>query len=1042
MPQTWVTHYTVVILVCLSLLGSTAGQKNENTGNKAGDSSSGNKGDGTSKGPCSQWETVLKNQLSNPFSNYSAIIAGIAKNVPSLSTQCVNTFSVTSNLSAVAELMKLLNNNYDSLDSGTKQAVYKWQEAMGKAKPRNDTKSESSWISFDILKMMGRFILQASVSTLQDLVKNSSNPVCQLYNSSSDIWNQLIDLTPAQASCFLSGLQTCNVTLTDPATIQRLGQLNCFYDSFIDKLSPLARTALQTQLKNCTRNVNNLYQKLLKDISIVNMTGDNLKNLGSAATGLSVKQLANLSADALSGALESLGKIKGWSESQKKALAKKAVDVTNVPGNVLRQLGSLASGVSTKVLQNMTGNDVLDAFQNKDMKDSLQDMTKAQKKAILNTVMKNTSTDDILKKLPDELVQDVPASKLKEANNETLKQLLNKPINWTLGQAIALWNKLSKNELNNPAFISTLNTSAKGLTCEIIQSMQPQSLSALATNPCITRDQIRCAATRFFSYGAGVYFSNITQDYLNTVPPTFLLYIKSFSDVEKIPKSLCYSVVMLLGQTDIKLLPRNSGRRNELQKYTMNCLNNTDTSTLTPEQANDLGSLVCTFNNTNIKNLNSAAFLVIIDQLQQCGRFEEPIKTELRNKIIQTFNSTSTWTVDTLNQLGSLLAVMTQDDFKTLPNTEVVKTALQAITATLPTTPGKFVVPEFDNRPDLTYLYSKIADILRSSRTQKSNRRKRADCSTVSAPTTDDIRSMGQYNSRWTASELSCMSTSTFSDTMDILATVPGFNSEQLQALKSKALETFEQSITLDKLSSLKRINFGFTADEIKKYSQGIDVDTLASISQYPEWSTKQYATQSQNIVQNFLANNPVNQLTSIDLVAVAYFLCSFSTDQIKGISTTAYRSAARDIGALRCSDSNVLTSLKTKAVEVFGSPSNWTGDILQEIGTVVAGLDSSEIQQLNIEAVKYITPDAVALIPPSTFSAMSIQQLQKFGTDNYGAVTTEQLNSLSSTKQFALRENSGSSSQNSVSSGAAQWRLAMIPAIIFINLLFCSIFI
>ncbi|GCC23277.1 hypothetical protein chiPu_0001671 [Chiloscyllium punctatum] len=973
-----------IFICCLCLIDQTTGMR----GGKDKDSKQG-------AGRCEGWEIDLRNNLTDP-GNISEYINDFYENISDLSPGCVRSFSLNVTHSNLVELMKLLNAKYDYLNPGTRKQIYKWVEdiytktpgpGMDIWKPKpHERKSKNPDESNNPEK--GPTDLQ---KWSQDTVW-SKDEVCQLFKTSSDLLDKLFDLTPVQARIFLKGLYNCiDVDTKNETVIANLGQLVCFYPTKqLKSLSMKAIKALQDKLRNCTRNTKKIYRALVEVIGVNISSAENLKDLGDAAIGLKISQLSKLKKEVVVGAIEELKNVRGWSKGQAKVFVKKYMEAENVTAEKLKKLGYLTFGFGAKTFKKFKGQELLDAFTVKEVSESVNFMLPVQKNLIVERILESVEIDSALELLPETLVSEIPVKKLLKAGNFSNLDFVSKNRPWNKGQSVVAIDRV-KDQLNDVKNISKLKAVVKGIPCSLINTLKPDVVKALANNPLVSSNQIK--------------------------------------ELKLIPRILCPNMVELISQANITMLPRSSPRRKELLNYTKDCLNLT-ASAMTEDEGNSLGSLVCAFSPDDINNLNNTVFLAIVDQLRECGRFDEAKKIALRQKILSAYPPLIKWTVDELTELRSLLAVLTYEDFKSIPNNDDIQTALLEILSSYKSVKN-FVPPDFDNSPNFSALYQKVFSMLNNA--SENNRRKRAPvCS--KRPTEEEIEALGEANIFWTVEQLMCISVEDFINSLDTLTQVEGFNIDQLNVLKSKALEAFSNKTSNEQLASLKRITLGFDENEVTQYFTAPDIDTIGAISDNKEWASTEYSSRAKTIVKNFLGQRSDSELSSADLVAMGYFLCTRSPSEIKNINVIAYSNAAQEIGEIMCPNIETLTALKNKAVEAYSSVDTWTGAQLQEIGVVAAGLSAEEVPKLMTSAVSFLKPGAVSKIPPKIFSAMTIEQLRNLGPRNYGAVTDAQKAALSKEKLQALQENAGFERAID-NAGAIFWNPVMILTLLVLSL-------
>ncbi|XP_058865413.1 otoancorin-like [Acipenser ruthenus] len=944
---------------------------------------------------CTEWEAELATKLA-ASADITPFLSANTDKLPSLSESCVKTFSNTTNKANLMKLMAELDKVYDILDAGSRHAVFLWIEQLN-PKPANG----SSWMTVEQLALLDRFLLQAPLSSLKTLADMESSPLCAFFNSSNELWRSLYDLNPAQANVFFTGLKKCSIDVAKAANIAKLGQLACLYPVDANLLEDSSRNKLLELLKNCKGDVKNVYQKLTKSMNVMSFNSSQLGELGDAAAGLGMKQLASLSKEAVVGSLSTLSKIEGFSKSQKEALLKAAGVADIISKGNVASLGKLASALDSSALGSIPAAALATAFADSSFAASTAAMEPLQKKSLVLSFLKTKSANEALSILPPALITEMTTKKLQEASALSTELLGKMP--WNKGQALVVMAKAFSN-LKTTEDFKKLGRAAQGITCEQITGMAVDSLEALSASDSLSRDQIRCASTAYFKTAKS--FTTITSDEISKIPSNYLLYLKSFKDVEAVPTANCTFVVSVFAKAEHRLLGKSSKRREEVLNYIKTCMSFNSTDKLTANQVNQLGNVLCMFGPAEIDKLSNNNLKEAVDQLRGCGKFEGDVKASLRTKIIDTYGAFETWTFDTVNELQTLASLFNESEINKLSASVDLKETLKSILSQVKEPEG-FVPADVNFTPDVTSLKSSFGKIVINLFFKVSRRKRALTCSGITIPTKDLILELGSSSSALTVDQLGCLSNDTFKETVDILGDITAFPMEKLTALKTVALMAYPTPTNND-IAGLKRITVAFTAAEINTYFATPNIDALAAIGKYQDWSSDAtVAATAKQIVENFLKSNASNTLLSKDLLALGYLLCAFTPEQIAAVSAAEYSSAASNIGKLKCS-LPVLTALKNKAVEAFGAPSAWTTVQMQDIGTLTAALTSAEFSAISKEKMSYITPEAVSLIPPAVFQTLTIDQLRFLGTENLAAVSSQQKASLDTTKALALNENSG----------------------------------
>ncbi|XP_072283378.1 otoancorin-like [Pyxicephalus adspersus] len=816
---------------------------------------------------------------------------------------------------------------------------------------------------------------------------------CPFFTSNSSVWSRLLDVTAEQAQILTVSIAKCSVNMTDAKVLPRLGQLLCFYTNYVAGLDPAGVQIILDFLPQCTNNIKELQQRLLQSLAgtMKNLSAEALRTLGKKALGLSPAQITNLSTEAVEGALESLGNVTGWSKAQLQAIIRRV----NVTDQRILHMGSLIGGLSVGKLRAVNGSVLMKALSGEAAAAALQEMSGAQRKSIVSRALEVTNVRSVLVQLPDNLLQDVPISMIRDLDNSTAGELLRRSKALSKAQILAVMKKIPLESLNSSQAISELGSGIEGLSCEDLKQLSAEALEAVGRSSFTSRYLIQCAAKQYFklmSLTKVLDFSSLTLEDLSSIPAPFLLYEPPLSILQMVPDAVCLYLVTLMGQADIKLLPRSSNRRTDLLSFIQNCLNVSQEHSV--DQAQSLGSMVCVFGEQEMASLSTPVFLAIMEQLKTCGRFDGSLKESVRQQILLAFNDTSVWTQEILLNLEVLAATLCREDLDRIPNTEDVKVALTSILSSMIRDFTPSVIQEFNNMPNMNSLNTKLSEIYNKS--VSARRRRSTDCTNIVTPTTDTILQLGEANVVWTPSQLFCLPDPTFLDSLDTLASISSFSIDQLTALKMKSLQVFASPISNDHIASLKRINLAFTDSEVVSVFPQLNTDALSEISGYSEWASTSFRSRASHILGTYLHLMSESNLSGPELVALGYFLCVMPPDQIALINSSAYREAAWSLGNILCTDPLVLAALKNKAVEVFGSPAVWTADVCQEVGSALAGLSPGEVSQLSVTVMPFLPPECISLIPPDVFSAFSVPQLMSLGPENSLALSEQQRRSLS----------------------------------------------
>ncbi|XP_021093167.1 otoancorin isoform X4 [Heterocephalus glaber] len=275
-------------------------------------------------------------------------------------------------------------------------------------------------------------------------------------------------------------------------------------------------------------------------------------------------------------------------------------------------------------------------------------------------------------------------------------------------------------------------------------------------------------------------------------------------------------------------------------------------------------------------------------------------------------------------------------------------------------------------------------------------------CHGVSAPSSDDIFKLAEANACWEPEDLFCMGEDTFIRNVELLGAVKGFSWPQLMALKEKAIQVWDSPSRWREhhVVSLGRIALALTERELGELDLS-SIDTVASLSQQTGWTLGQ----AKSILQGFLQDSGygIQDLKSYHLVGLGATLCAMNVTEIPLIQISEFRMVVARIGTLLCS-THVLAEFKRKAEVVFGEPSKWTSSVLQELGTIAAGLTKAELRMLDKELMPYFQPSAIKCLPDEIFKELSAAHLARLGPENAAAVTQGQSQRLSAPQLQSLQ--------------------------------------
>ncbi|XP_012943654.1 stereocilin [Aplysia californica] len=280
-----------------------------------------------------------------------------------------------------------------------------------------------------------------------------------------------------------------------------------------------------------------------------------------------------------------------------------------------------------------------------------------------------------------------------------------------------------------------------------------------------------------------------------------------------------------------------------------------------------------------------------------------------------------------------------------------------------------------------------------------SKRRKRstpaADCAT--------IQSFNGALSFLTASDISAMSNSEFTDCLAEFQTT-SWDSSQLEAFAAQLIDSFgsdsstwtkdnvlDAGVLLDALNSTHILNLTV-----------IDDDALSTLGTYTFTNNAAHIMTSYMTTQNIA---DVSTISASVLGNTGNLLCGFNSTQMQSLDSNAVDTASSDLSSVSCLESDQLTTLSNKIVEVQGTDwSTKTADQITTLGVLAGGLPASVLEDLGSDQLASISTVAIANMDTTTFSTVfTVDKISSLSSSQANAVTQDQLNSLSADQLSAV---------------------------------------
>uniref|UniRef100_A0A8C9H1D1 Otoancorin n=1 Tax=Piliocolobus tephrosceles TaxID=591936 RepID=A0A8C9H1D1_9PRIM len=545
-------------------------------------------------------------------------------------------------------------------------------------------------------------------------------------------------------------------------------------------------------------------------------------------------------------------------------------------------------------------------------------------------------------------------------------------------QALFLYELLLKTT-RRPEELLSAGQLVKGVTCSHIDAMSTDFFLAHFQDfqnnfALLSPYQVNCLAWKYWEV------SRLSM-------PPFLLAALPARYLASVPASQCVPFLISLGKSWLDSLVLDSYKKTSVLRKVQQCLDNSIADEYTVDI---MGNLLCHLPAAIIdRGISPRAWATALHGLRDCPDLNPEQKAAVRLKLLGQYGLPQHWTAETTKDLGPFLVLFSGDELSSIATKfpEILLQAASKMARTLP--PKEFLWAVFES--------------VRNSSDKIPSSDSMPGCHGVAAPSSDDIFKLAEANACWALEDLRCMEEDTFIRTVELLGAVQGFSQPQLMTLKEKAIQVWDMPSYWREhhIASLGRIALALNESELEQLNLS-SIDTVAFLTQQIEWSPRQ----AESILQGFLDDSGYNiqDLKSFHLVGLGATLCAINITEIPLIKISEFRVVVARIGTLLCS-THVLAEFKRKAEVVFGDPTEWTSSVLQELGTIAAGLTKAELRMLDKDLMPYFQPSAIKCLPDEIFKELSAEQIASLGPENAAAVTHAQRWRLSPLQLQSLQQ-------------------------------------
>uniref|UniRef100_A0A8C5Q5H4 Otoancorin n=1 Tax=Leptobrachium leishanense TaxID=445787 RepID=A0A8C5Q5H4_9ANUR len=745
----------------------------------------------------------------------------------------------------------------------------------------------------------------------------------------------LLDLTESLKKYFAELITAKNSSISLSSIPQKIlcyaiGNLN------FNSMNQSEALKIVDLIKQCGSTYNLTLPSIVMESFTTVITADVFQNLGSLAAGLSSSVILQKATGAvLVENLQTLSKIETWTVTQASTIVTKITQTNfQMTASNMESLGSLVAGMDSSFLAKLNSTEITALAQNEKFVSNLRHASAGLKQSFVQKV--TTTQTNVFMVVPPSLANQISASKLLSTTTITITQI--NQMSWSTSQAQILF----RTALSMTTDYSTLSSNIlQGFTCGAaadLSDAQFQSLLKSMKGVSVSASQLKCIAKRLSTLSIS---STITY-----YSAEVLLFMGSSSFT-----SNCQQYFNLVGQSNINLLPVTSPVRTSLLSSAMSCLKISSTS-ITEQNLRSLGALSCDLSDSAILTADKYVLTV----LKSCSSFTDAQKTAINTKLISVYGYSSSWTISTLNDIGSLASVLSS---KTLSQVSTVSQKRFF--------PGFLTTVKTQYKTSFTYVMTQL-------KTSKvTNRAKTVNCTNL---TTDEVVTQQDLIVvDYASSDLqNCLIPEVMIESLGTLGGL-AFDNDQLLVLKSKLdkLQYFPDGVPEDYLPLLGNIATVYSVKEVAKWNI-TQLKTLEFLLDNGSWQSN---TETVNaLIMQFLKQSN-SSLDATVLTVIAPYVCLLNRTIIDDITAGAIGTSPATLHTSTCSQSNknVLFDKVKSAYQSVGSSGNANYLLL---APTIGGARSADLvqiakgsPQMDIDVFAGLNPDAVKNLNVTTLKSL-----------------------------------------------------------------------
>ncbi|XP_056358879.1 mesothelin [Oenanthe melanoleuca] len=599
--------------------------------------------------------------------------------------------------------------------------------------------------------------------------------------------------------------------------------------------------------------------------------------LGQAALGLSVSRIqSSIPGESLAAALPALGRVRGWSPEQCRAIASKLLSsgYQVLDGQSLAELGTLLCGLNSSTVQSLSPDVVLEAIQLPAFAQHIDPLPSALKTILVEKVSSRVGHPaELVKLIPNALASYIPKPLLVFGEEKpNVQDLNNKP--WTRDQAAIFFADVVKAE---PDFSRLSQSVLQGFTCAAASAVGAGRFQELAK--VMRRKKVRLGQDQLSCLLKMVTLHGIPED-LDSYPKDLLLFL---SPSDYAATGSCRQFFSNVGKANQDVLPREAPRRQQLLLEALACLKVPGTQ-IHEEDAEVLGWLLCELGGDYIRSSGGS----LLKGLSHCGSFlpeqEEAIRDVLSSGNT-TFGPPASWSAFTLSELSGLIPVLDHSILQHVPK--------KALTTWL----RNFAWDSALSRKELATIVEEL----------QPRRHKREDGCPAGKEITEAVLDDDLMPTYYTPEELrACFRNASLESHFSQIAIYP-FSNPQLAVLKEYLDERYPNGYPESLLSNLGDLLLLITPKDVSTWKMS-SADMLAAfLKNKPSNSLASAA------IKRYVELGNALNATALNAIGTSY-LCLLNDTELEAINPQSLRLVSLDPSACSQEMKNILYQKAKKA--------------------------------------------------------------------------------------------------------------------------------